>query len=161
MTSIVAPLVGPARRVVALPPDLREHRRWIAGAALLAGRPLNIDAITVILATKGFESTNAGVPFTRWTTRQLVAFLWGTVGEWCTTQGVELPANLGESLWTYLTTLSEAGELASGSSSLARLREVLVEHAGVNRTGRNRHPSVRRNAAPVRRLVTSGGAVTR
>lgn len=147
-----APTAVPARTAVALSPALRQHRMEVARAALAAGRPLNLDAITVILATKQLESANDGTPFTRWTTRQVVAFLWGTVLEWCVARGIEAPSNVGETLWTYLTHLADEGELASGSSSLAALREALVENAGVNRSGRSSHPAGSRVQATVHRL---------
>lgn len=156
MSSRTAPLAGSARRTVVLPAPLREHRCHVARASLAAGRPLNLDAITVILGAKHLESTNANLPFTRWTARQLVAFVWGTVGEWCAAQGVVPPRNLGESLWTYLTYLSDTGELASGSSSLARLREALVEQAGVTRSGRTLPPSDANHGAVVRPLHPAG-----
>ena len=147
-----APVTAPARRVVTLSPALRQHRVEVSRAALAAGRPLHLDAITVILATKQLESANDGTPFTRWTTRQVVAFLWGTVLEWCVARGVEAPPNVGETLWTYLSYLAEEGELASGSSSLAALRGALVENAGVNRSGRSSHPAGSRVQATVHPL---------
>lgn len=143
---------SPARRSIVLSPELRQHRCDVARAALGAGRPLNLDAITVILATKGLESTDSGTPFTRWTSRQVVAYLWGTVLEWCHTSGIEPPENLGESLWTYLTYLFEEGELASGSSTLTQLREALVENAALTNSGRSRSPRRPRAGAEVRRL---------
>jgi hypothetical protein len=82
-----------------------------------------------------------------------VGFVWGTVLEWCAGQGVEAPANVAESLWTYLTFLFEEGHMASGSSPLANLREALVENAGVTRSGRARHPAGSRRRAEVRSLT--------
>ena len=142
----------PARRAVTLSPALRQHRCDVARNALANGLPLNVDAITVILATKSMESAAEGRPFTRWTGRGVVAFLWGTVLEWCAGQGVATPSNVAESLWTYLTYLFEEGELASGSSPLSTLREALVENAGVTRSGRSRHPAGSRRRAEVRSL---------
>ena len=130
--------LAPARQAIALDPDLRHQRHLVARWALAEGRPLNLDAITVILAVRAFEAEADRAPFTRWTTRGLVGFLWGSATTWCETQGVELPSSLNESLWTYLSYLSAERELASGSATLAQLREVLVESGGLNRSGRAR-----------------------
>lgn len=143
---------SPARRSVALSPALRRHRCDVARAAMVAGHPLNLDAITVILVTKDLEASNSGTPFTRWTSRQVVSYLWGTVSEWCRSRGIEPPENLGESLWTYLTYLFEEGELASGSSTLAELREALMENAALTGAGRSRAPRRSGSVAQVHRL---------
>ena len=152
MPTDTAPAALPARRVVPLSPELRQHRRSVAQAALATGRPLGLDSITVILAVKQFETSTSTTPFTRWTTRQLVAFLWGSVTEWCAANGVVVPSDVGESLWTYLTVLFEQNMVASGSSSLRELRDVLVEQAGVTRSGRSRHPPGRRPSAAIHQL---------
>ncbi len=128
----------PARHAVHLDAVLREHRTQVARWALGQGRPLNLDAITVILAVRQFEAEADRAPFTRWTTRGLVGFLWGSATTWCETIGVELPPSLTESLWTYLSYLQAEHEFASGSAPLSQLREVLVESGGLNRSGRAR-----------------------
>jgi hypothetical protein len=127
-----------ARRAVHLSPFLLQHRRAVARWALAQGRPLNLDAITVILAVREFEADTDGVPFTRWTTRGLVGFLWGSAISWCDAREIEVPTGLNESLWTYLSFLAAEHELASGSASLSALREVLVETGGLSRSGRAR-----------------------
>jgi hypothetical protein len=132
------PTTAPARRVVPLPAELRRHRNEAARWALANGRPLQLDAVTVILAVRRFEAEEEGAPFTRWTTRNLVGFLWGSAIGWCETHDVEVPAGLTESLWTYLSFLGAEGALAPGSSSLAQLREVLVDTGGLTRAGRAR-----------------------
>jgi hypothetical protein len=151
MSSAVPSL--PARRAVTLSPELRQHRCEVARYALANGLPLNLDAVTIIIATKAIESAAEGRPFTRWTGRRVVAFIWGTVQEWCAGQGVEAPANTAESLWTYLTFLFEEGQLASGSSPLGELRGALIDNAGVTRAGRARHPAGTRRRAEVRTLA--------
>ena len=138
-----------ARSAVPLPAELRQQRCEVARYALAEGLPLNLDAITVVLAAKQFESSTDGRPVTRWTSTHLMGFLWGTVVDWCRTSDVAVPAATAESLWTYLTFLFERGELASGSSRLADLREVMVEHTNLSRAGRAAHPSSRAGRAPV------------
>lgn len=141
------------RSLVRLDGKLREHRCAVARYALASGRPLNLDAITAILAAKEIESESDRHPFTRWTTDGLVSFLWGTVAEWCTARGIALPASTAESLWTYLTFLDEAGELASGSARIDRLQEALRENTGITAAGRARHPAGRRRGGEVRAFV--------
>jgi hypothetical protein len=148
MTTETAPSPRPARRAVVLGPRLRQHRCDAARFALATGSPLNLDALTVVLAIR--EATARRAPVTRWTERDVTALVWGGVLEWCATYGVAEPPNVAETLWTYLTFLYEEGELASGSSRLADLRTALVENAGVTRTGRARHPAGRRRTAEVR-----------
>ena len=127
-----------ARHAVHLSPTLAHHRRAVARWALAQGRPLNLDAVTVILAVREFEAEADRAPFTRWTTQGLVGFLWGSAISWCESRDVEVPSGLTESLWTYLSYLASERELAAGSASLAALREVLVETGGLNRSGRAR-----------------------
>ncbi len=103
-----------------------------------AGPSLNIDAITVILAVREFEADTDGAPFTRWTTQGLIGFLWGSAISWCESREIDVPPGLNESLWSYLSYLGAERELASGSASLAALREVLVETGGLSRSGRAR-----------------------
>jgi hypothetical protein len=131
-------LQPPARRAVHLSPVLTRHRRAVARWALAQGRPLNLDAVTVILAVREFEADADRAPFTRWTTQGLVGFLWGSAISWCESREIEVPVGLNESLWTYLSYLAAERELASGSASLAALREVLVETGGLSRSGRAR-----------------------
>ena len=141
-----------ARHHIHLDPVLREQRTRAARWALAQGRPLNLDAITVILAVRQFEAEADRAPFTRWTTRGLVGFLWGSATTWCETVGVDLPPSLTESLWTYLSFLSAESELASGSAPLSQLREVLVESGGLNRSGRARQVRGASQLATTRRL---------
>jgi regulator of extracellular matrix RemA (YlzA/DUF370 family) len=138
---MVAPPSAPPRRVIRLDATLRHHRCEVARYALRTGRPLNLDAITLILAAKQFESVAERRPFTRWTRRGLVGFLWGTASEWATRHGVELPESTAETLWTYLGFLDEQGQLASGSAPLAELRGELEDHAGLTPAGRRNRPA--------------------
>lgn len=125
-----------ARHGLRLTADQRAVRTAAARWALEAGRPLNLDAATVILAAKAFESTVDGRPFNRWAASGSVTFLWATVPEFCAARNVEVPACLAESLWTWFDFLSRHRQFASGSSTLGALREVLVDSAGLTRAGR-------------------------
>ena len=129
---------APAREAIQLSPDLRAHRVEVSRWALAHGRPLNLDAITVVLAVRQFEADTDGRPFTWWTTQRLIAFLWGSATEWCDVRGVELPDGLNETLWTYLSFLDRTKMLAGGSSRLRQLRDVLVEMGGLTKSGRAR-----------------------
>jgi hypothetical protein len=131
-------LKAPARAAITLSPDLRVHRVEVSRWALAQGRPLNLDAITVVLAVRRFEADTDGQAFTRWTSQRLIAFLWGSAVEWCDVHGVEMPEALNESLWTYFSYLDRTKTLAGGSSQLSQLRDVLVEMGGLTKAGRSR-----------------------
>lgn len=140
MVTMAAPTASPARRVIHLDDDLRHHRCQVARHALRVGRPLNLDAITLILAAKQFESRAEGRPFTRWTRRGLVGFLWGTATEWAARHAVEVPDTTAETLWTYLGFLDDQGAFAAGSAPIAELRAELADHGGLTAAGRrSRH----------------------
>lgn len=138
---VAPPSAPPARRAIRLDDTLRRHRCEVARYALRAGRPLNLDAITLILAAKQFESNAERRPFTRWTRRGLVGFLWGTASEWATRHGVALPESTAETLWTYLGFLDEQDQFASGSAPLAELRAELEDHAGLTSAGHRSRPA--------------------
>jgi len=127
---------APARQAIQLSADLRMHRVEVSRWALAQGRPLNLDAITVVLAVRQFEADADGQAFTRWTTQRLIAFLWGSAVEWCDVHGVALPEGLNETLWSYLSFLDKTKTLAGGSSKLGQLRSVLVEMGGLTKAGR-------------------------
>ena len=136
MTTQTAPRTSqPARSAVQLDAALRQHRCEVVRWALSAGRPLNLDAITVIIAARQSEAVAEGRPFTRWTTNTVLMFLFGTATQWCNDQAVELPTHAGESLFTYLAYLNANHELASGSSPIGQLRRSVCELAGLNTSG--------------------------
>lgn len=125
-----------ARHGLRLTAEQRAVRTAAARWALSSGRPLNLDAATVILAAKEFEASVDGRPFNRWSASGAVTFLWATVPEFCAARNVSVPAGLAESLWTWFDFLAHHRQFASGSSTLAALREVLVDTAGLTRVGR-------------------------
>lgn len=124
-----------ARHRVQLDAELRHHRCAVARWALENGRPLNIDAITVILAARHAEAAIERRAATRWTTRTVLTFFFGSVEQWCTQAGVTVPDHLGESLHTYLQFLSAHGVLASGSSSIAELSSSVRHISGLTAAG--------------------------
>lgn len=126
-----------ARTAVILTPEQRALRCEAARWALTSGRPLNLDAVTVIIAARSFESAMEGRPFNRWTAQSTLGFLWGTAAEWCGSQGVEVPHTLAETLWTWFDFLAAHRQFANGSSTRTALRAVLVETGGLNRSGRS------------------------
>lgn len=133
----------PARHGLHLSAEQRAVRAAAARWSLGKGRPLNLDALTVILAAKEFESAVDGRPYHRWSASGAVTFLWATVPEFCAARNVQVPVGLAESLWTWFDFLAHHRQFASGSSTLGALREVLVDSAGLTRAGRVARRSVR------------------
>ncbi len=125
-----------ARHGLRLSAEQRAVRTAVARWALSSGRPLTLDAATVILASKEFEASVDGRPFNRWSASGTVTFLWATVPEFCAARNVVVPAGLAESLWTWFDFLAHHRQFASGSSTMGALREVLVDTAGLTRSGR-------------------------
>ena len=138
-----------ARHAIVLTPDQRAIRCEVARWALATGHPLHLDAITVILAVKSFESSIDGRPFNRWSAQSTLTFIWGSVREWCGARSIEVPPQLAESLWTWFDFLGRHRQFASGSSTLGALRDVLVDTGGLTRSGRA--PVTRSGRAPVTR----------
>ena len=129
-----------ARTAVPLDPTLRALRCEIARWALNHGRPLNLDAVTVILAARHAEAVVEGRPFNRWTTNTVLTFLFGTADDWCLRQRLPTPPHLGESLLTYIAFLAEAGVLAPGSSTPRQLQNTISDLAGLTASGHRRPP---------------------
>ena len=139
MTSYASPNTEtPARRAVQLPADQRQERVDVARWALANGRPMNLDAITVVLAAKAFEAGLEGRPYRRWTSAGVLTFLLGSAVEWCRQSGVERPPSFGETLFTYLSWVAETGQLASGSSPRGELLDAAADVGGLTRAGRSR-----------------------
>ena len=130
--------VVPARKAVHLNAELRAHRCDVARWALSVGRPLNLDAVTVILGARSFEASVDGHPFTWWTGQSIITFTWGTAAQWCSSHGVELPPTTAESLYTYLAFLADTNQLAQGSSPRRSLLETVVDVSGLASDGRRR-----------------------
>ena len=130
----------PARKVITLTDQLRRHRCEVARWALASGRILNLDALTIVLTTRSGDHE-------RWRTDDVSVFLWSSAAATCAELGVELPASTAETLWSYLTFLAEVGDLSG--DPLVDLRLELAECAGLNRSGRLRHPAGSRRTANV------------
>lgn len=124
-----------ARDRIQLDAEQRHHRCEVARWALANGRPLNIDAITVILAARHAEAAIERRAPTRWTTRTVLTFFFGSVEQWCTEAGVRLPDHLGESLHTYLLFLDAHGSLAKGSSTITELSSSVRHISGLSAAG--------------------------
>ncbi len=137
-TQTESPSAPPARKAIHLSADLRLHRCEVARWALAAGRPLNLDAVTVILAARSFESSIDGHPFKRWTSQSVITFTWGAASQLCASRGIELPPTTAESLYTYLAFLSDTDQLAPGSSPRRPLLETVVDVSGLRTDGRRR-----------------------
>lgn len=144
--------LAPARHGALLSRPLRQERCDAARWALGAGRPLNLDAVTVILAVRSFESSRDRKPFHRWTSHDITSFVWGSAVGWCNANGIQVPADLAESMWSYLAFVSETGRLVSGSSRPEELLGALSEAAGLTRAGRRSRSRRAHPAAEVRVL---------
>jgi len=144
--------LAPARRRAVLSRELRRERCEAARWALASGRPLNLDAVTVILAVRSFESVGEGKPFHRWTTHDITSFVWGSAVGWCGANGIEVPADLAESMWSYLAFVGATDRLVSGSSPPGDLLDALGEAAGLTRAGRRSRSRRAQPAAEVRIL---------
>ncbi|MFN8051725.1 MAG: hypothetical protein U0Q22_09830 [Acidimicrobiales bacterium] len=148
------------RTAVALDPTLRAIRREVARWALAAGQPLNVDALTVILAARHAEALVEGRPFNRWTANSVLTFLFGTADDWCDRHGVARQPHLGESLLTYVNFLDASGVLSSGSSSLRQLRSTISDLSGLTPSGHRRDASTGgavASPAPLRPIPTNCG----
>lgn len=135
MTTQTAPRHRQSRSTVPLDPALRALRVEVARWALATGHPLNLDAIGVILGARHAEAAIDGRPFNRWTTNSVLTFLFGTAAEWCEHHQVTMPPHLGESLLTYVSFLTEARVLATGSSTPRQLHNTISDLAGLTVTG--------------------------
>jgi len=148
MTSCTEELPS-ARRSISLPPRLARCRVELARWALQHGQSVDLDAATIILlASQPVPGRQAGF---RWTREQVAELLWTGAADLCRSHGVELPAGTSETLWTLLCHLDATGRLHG--DPLPVLKEELTTSAGLDRTGRLRHPSGgRRPRAEVRPL---------
>lgn len=134
MTTAITPCR--ARALIVLDEDQRRHRCDLVRWALRAGRPLTLDSATVIIAVRASEAARAGTTLHRWTTADITTFIWGSAVGWCAARDVRVPAELAESLWTYLAFLGDRGLLSSGSSPLPDLLAAIAESAALDRDGR-------------------------
>jgi hypothetical protein len=134
--------------------DIRQHRRhslevrrWLARVgewALAHGRPLNVDAFTVIVLAKAEQ---AGQPLELWTQEGVFEFVWAHAQNWCALHGLETPGAVAETLWTLLAYLDAADGFAAGSDPWVQLKSPLLAYGGLRRDGRSRHPSQGRRSA--------------
>lgn len=143
---------GSARRVLTLPPPLRQLRCDVARWALAEGMPCNLDAITVILAAKAEEARLERRHLHRWSRTGVATFVVGSVGDFMRRHGLRPPRSLDETLYTYLSHLAATGTLASGSAPHPDLLEAVVDNTGLNGNGR-RPAAEHAPVPPVRVLV--------
>jgi hypothetical protein len=125
-------------------PRLRSHRAAAAAWTLSQGRPVRLDALDVILIAHAVR-TGSGFS-TTWTAEDIGTLLWQTGLTTSRSLGMDVPTGLAETLWNYLSFLDATNAL---EGDLADLRDELRTCAGLDRTGRLRHPTggVRRTAA--------------
>lgn len=146
MTTTSAP-PSRSRRAPILEPTLRGLRVEVARWALATGRPLNLDAIGVILATRHGEAASGLKGFNWWTTNEVLTFLFDSVDAWCRANEVTVPLHLGESLLTYIDFLAEHRLFARGSSTHRQLRTTIIDLAGLTADGHR--PAVAQRRPPV------------
>ena len=110
-----------------LEPGLRrsvtETRAW----ALHHGRPVDADALTVVLLAVEAEWLSTGVWPTYWTTDRIQEFLWTTAWAWCLDHDIDLPAHLGDALDAWLCFLVASGHVETDPGDLGRLRLEIQE----------------------------------
>ena len=131
----------PARATIRHDAPLRRDRRAAAAWALAHGRPLDLDALTVLLAVVEESARIEQRPADRWTPNTVLNLLFGAAVEWCRRQSVELPASMGESLYTYLRFLHDRQRFGDGSAPITELCTTTIELAGLTGDGRIRHRS--------------------
>lgn len=110
-----------------LQPGLRrsvnETREW----ALAHGRPVDADALTVVLAAVEADWTATGIWPTYWTTDRVQEFLWTTAWAWCLDHEIEVPPMLGDALDAWLCFLVATGHIEADPGDLGRLRLEIQE----------------------------------
>ncbi|MEZ5382846.1 MAG: hypothetical protein R2754_13765 [Microthrixaceae bacterium] len=137
-----------------LSPELRTLRVEVMRWALAHGRPLNRDAITIVLGTSRADAKAALRPERRFRTKDLAVFLHQMVPQYCERSGLVAPPHVAESMWTYLAFLADpatSASLAPRSSSAAALLAALSDVACLDGDGREVRP--RRLARPAVRRV--------
>jgi hypothetical protein len=114
------------------------HRDRIArvrGWALEYGRALSADLVALLIAAKEESSFFPPTELDHWTRPRVNHLLMVDVFDWCTRRSVLVPDGVPEALWSYLHYLDDAGELAPGSSPLAKLLDPLRCYGGLGPDG--------------------------
>ena len=98
------------------------------------GRPVNADALSLILVAK----QRTGAPLDRWRGDEVSRLVRIDLVELAEELDVALPADTAVTLWTALDAWADLAVLAPGSDSIAQLREPLCAMAGLDAHGRPR-----------------------
>lgn len=132
-----------ARDQVQLSPSSRALRRAVQAWALANGTPVNVDALSMVLAAK---VANHVVPVALFTEDMVWQLLWIDVFTWCANRNLDVPDDIAVTLWAVLSYLDEVDGFHADSDPVAELRSPLMSSAGLGPNGDVRHPTGRRNA---------------
>lgn len=123
--------------------ELRSLHVGVRAWALAAGRPVDGDALAVVLGTALAEQRRAGVDPAEWTEVRVLEFMWTTCLRWCVEQGVQPPAPIASALAAWWDHLAETGRLHPRSDDRARLHLALASCTGrpAGSRARRTHPS--------------------
>jgi hypothetical protein len=136
------------RRAHAVPVShhLRSHRRDVAVWSLAQGRPVDRDALAVIVNCST-DPTRVDSP-DRWTSDRVAGLLWQGLLGWCRANGVAPPPpdDVRATLLTYLRYLTEHRLLSDNSDRPSQLRRAVAEHGRT--PGGSGRPRVDRRRAP-------------
>jgi hypothetical protein len=123
LSDVIAPIAAPMRSAIV------DVRRW----ALSQGRRVDADLLALVLVGKTEWRHD---PITLWTRIGVYENLYSDVWNWCTVHSVSMPAeHVPETLWLYLSYLSETRQFASGSDPLRELRRPLRCYGGLGADG--------------------------
>lgn len=103
-------------------------RTW----ALATGRRVDAGVLALVLAAKADRRSE---PFTLWRRIDVYQHLAADVWNWCTMHRAQLPVDVPEVLWVFLTYLDDTDGFAPGSDPLRELRRPLRCYGGLGPDG--------------------------
>lgn len=118
--------VARIRDLARLSPDARRLRNDVARWAVATGRPLDYDALSLVLAVKA-ESRR---PVDHWTEDDVWQLWWLDLFAWCLRRGVDTPVTVGGAMVTLFGYLDASGGFAIGSDNAEQLEAALRSAGG-------------------------------
>jgi hypothetical protein len=146
MTHHSASTSGRRAHTIPVGHHLRSRRRDVAVWSLAQGRPVDRDALAVVLNSS--TDPNRSDSPDRWTSERVAGLLWEGVLGWCRANSVAPPPpdDVRATLLAYLRYLGEHRLLAEDSDRPAQLRRAVAEHGRT--PGGSVRPPVDRRRAP-------------
>lgn len=120
------PVTARIRDLVRLSPEARRHRRDVTRWAVGAGRTLDYDALSLVLAVKADHRT----PLRRWTEDDVWRLWWLDLFAWCARREIDAPVSLGGTMTTLFAYLAAAGEFTEDSDAVEDLEAALYGAGG-------------------------------